>query len=453
MKKNRCAVLAAIFGIFSFSVWGQGVGSWKSYKAYHNAVQVVETPQAVYAVYQSSYPDSYRNSSNSVIEQNGSLLSYSFNDKRLQTYSLEDGLNDASIRFLNYSPEANALLLVYESNNVDIFLGKHNVYNLPNLMKTAINSVDIRGKLAYLSISSGISIIDLQRKEIKSTYNLDANTMATCEWNGYIWAATTDGVYKASLNLHSSKLSDKANWEKISFPEINDRAITKMTIFQDHLIVDCNTGIWSYSKAGNVRQFTANSCKQLIVCNNRLFTIYYGNSLVMYPSVDSGFRVKTLDYMIEGISASNQIQDGYWIATGKDGLVQAKIIVEEDMAETIISNLQLNSPVRNLSFNIKFAENRLLVTGGSRAANRNNILGTFMIYENGKWLNLDKNIVAQGLPGLPDLACRDLMSAAVDPLDPHHYFVSSWGEGVYEFRDTTFLNLHSYNNSSLKTIF
>jgi hypothetical protein len=67
-----------------------------------------------------------------------------------------------------------------------------------------------------------------------------------------------------------------------------------------------------------------------------------------------------------------------------------------------------------------------------------------MIYENGKWLNLDKDIVAP-----PDLACRDLMSAAVDPLDPHHYFVSSWGEGVYEFRDTSFIQLHSYGNSSL----
>jgi len=43
------------------------------------------------------------------------------------------------------------------------------------------------------------------------------------------------------------------------------------------------------------------------------------------------------------------------------------------------------------------------------------------------------------------------MSAAVDPADPMHYFVGSWGEGLYEFRNNKFVNLYSYNNSSLQT--
>lgn len=40
---------------------------------------------------------------------------------------------------------------------------------------------------------------------------------------------------------------------------------------------------------------------------------------------------------------------------------------------------------------------------------------------------------------------------AVDPLDPTHYFVSSYGEGLLEFKEDKFFKLHTYRNSPLES--
>jgi hypothetical protein len=94
-----------------------------------------------------------------------------------------------------------------------------------------------------------------------------------------------------------------------------------------------------------------------------------------------------------------------------------------------------------------FTSNKLLVTGGGKDSNRLNNPGTLMVYEDGKWYNFDENAIA-AKTGLP---CLDFTTPTVDPQDPMHYYVGSWGEGVYEFKDNEFINLYSFNNSSLQT--
>ncbi|MDR1683253.1 MAG: hypothetical protein LBS25_07710 [Candidatus Symbiothrix sp.] len=447
MKKNKSVVLTTIGLIFGLLAQAQGVGSWKTYGAYHYASQVVETPHAVYAVYQSGYPDNNRYAS---WDQIGSLFSYSTDDLRVQTYSLEDGLNDRSIRFLNYSPEANALLLVYDNNNMDIFLGKHNVYNLSGEMDNGkiINSVDIRGKLAYLSINSGVTIVDLEKKEIRETYNLGANTTATCEWGDYLLASTADGVYRALKNTDSSKLVDKANWEKITLPSVNNRNISKLAVFQDYLIVVDNAGVWAISTNGSAKQLFEGWSRQITVDRNRLIVTAYSR-IYIFPNVNQRKTI-VVDQNIRSIASSQEGEDVLWVAWGNKGLWKLKTKDVDTSGkmdfEPTISNLKMNSPLINASFNVKFDQNKLLLTAGNRESDRNHVFGTFMVYESGKWMNLNKDTVAPGLRSL------DFMSVAVDPTDTHHYFVSSWGEGVYEFRDTTFLHLHSYDNSTLQTI-
>ena len=448
MKKNKSVVLTTI-GLM-FSLWmaqAQGVGTWRSYFAYHAAVQVVETPHTVYAVYTSSYPTTSTN------ENIGSLMSYSLEDQRIETYSLEKGLNDVGIRFLRYSAEVKALLIVYTNNNIDIFLGKDNVYNLPDIKNKTdltINNVEIRGKYAYISVNVGIWVIDMQRKEVQTQYNI-GNTKATCEWNGYHYAATVDGVFRASTSKSIVQLRDKNNWEPYSIPGVNDRSITKLAVFQDHLIIDVSDkSVWAISTNGTLRDLFQGMCRQITVGQNQLILAVY-NVLYVFSNT---FQVSILklDTDIRSTALSLEGENTYWIAWGNNGLWKIKIkdsgiigqLAYED--PPLISKLKLNSPLRNLCFDLHFSNNKLLVTGGSRNSNRNNVAGTFMIYENGQWNAITRDTVA------PGLAYRDLMSAVVDPRDPHHYFVSSWGEGIYEFQDTTFINQHTYTNSTLESL-
>ena len=69
-----------------------------------------------------------------------------------------------------------------------------------------------------------------------------------------------------------------------------------------------------------------------------------------------------------------------------------------------------------------------------------------MIYDNNTWTNYDENEVAKQAGSD---RFWDVTSIAVDP-DPkneNHYFASTWGEGVYEFKDNKCIKLyHNYNS-------
>jgi hypothetical protein len=434
MKKNRYAVILAALFIACLSVQGQTIGTWKYYPAYQNATLVAETPHSVFAVY------------------DGSLLSYSPEDQLIRTYSLGNGLSDTDIRFLNYCPATNALLIVYDNANMDIFMGENNIYNMPDIKNNLyisnkkVNNVEIRGELAYLSTGFGIVVLDLKRKEIRNTYRLKGNTRATCLWNDYMYAATDDGLFRGAL---SSNLMDLKNWETVTPNNpVTINNITQMVVFNDCLFFDDGYSFFYITKNGDVTWLAAPR-KQMCVLHDQLLLavedgIYFYTDLNTKRFLQLTSEFKSVD--------SYDSKDTYWIAWGTEGLTKIQINEQtgnnELAYEPLVSGVKVNSPLRNMAFHLTFAEDQLLVTGGGRWGDRYNIPGTFMVYGNKTWKNLDnKAIEAQ-----TGLECKDLMSAVVDPRDPGHYYVSSWGEGVYELKDTTLIKLYSYDNSSLQTI-
>jgi streptogramin lyase len=45
------------------------------------------------------------------------------------------------------------------------------------------------------------------------------------------------------------------------------------------------------------------------------------------------------------------------------------------------------------------------------------------------------------------------MDIAVDPNDASHFFVPSYGTGIYEFKNNQFSNWHNFTNSPIETIY
>ncbi|MDR0541883.1 MAG: T9SS type A sorting domain-containing protein [Dysgonamonadaceae bacterium] len=434
MKKNKGIRLTAALIWLVFSLQAQTVGTWKSYMAYNNATIVTETPNAVYAVY------------------NGSLLSYSPEDQSVQTYSIQDDLNPSAIRFLNYCPDTRALLIVYDNSNIDIFLGRNHIYHLPDiannlfLSNKTVNSVEIRGRYAYLATGFGIVVVDMQKREIKNTYQFDANTTAVCEWDGYLYAATDNGLIRAAL---SSNLLDKTNWSKVSGAD--GIHIDKMVLFKDHLVLYNNEDLstWSFSREGILKQLASNNyLRQLSVLNDQLVMIYW-SGVIFYKDFETSTGI-VLDDQVKCIS-SGYSGNRYWIAWGDRGIVQIALKSRPDGwsdYETLVSGLKANSPGRNFAFRLKFSGEKLLVTGGDRAGDRAGRPGTFMIYENGVWQNLDDRAIA----AKTGISCMDLTDAVEDPLNPGRYYVSSWGEGIYVLnKDLELETLYSLHNSTLQS--
>jgi hypothetical protein len=417
-------------------------GSWKTYLSCQVPVCVAETPNRIFAVYKGFYDDL-------LVHNDGALFSYSPQDNSVETYSPEDGLNDTGIKLMTYSPEMNVLVLVYDNSNIDLFYGRNNVVNISDIVKWGyldftVNSIAITGKLAYLSAAFGIVEIDLERQEVKNTFKPGANVMAVCQWEDYFYAATAEGLKRASK---SSNLMNPGNWKL--FPLNyggNPKRIEKMRLFNDHLVFydGSNTNSYYLAKDGTVKLLLDDICRDLTVLNEQLI-ICGSNSISFYTDFNDPVKI---DKTAISISSYNSSQT-YWIVQPEKGLTEIK---KDGNTGDIIP--PPNSPLRNYNFFMTYTAGKLLVVGGQ--LNVPTLAGTFMIYENGKWINFDNQAIAKesGLVYNGSPWCRSFTSVTVDPRDSKHYFVGSFWGGIYEFQDTIFVKHHSdkNTNNALQTV-
>ena len=400
------------------------VGTWKTYLAYHKATIVVETPNYIFGVY------------------DGSLLSYSPEDNEIRTYSKIQGLNDTDIRFMDYHPGTSALVLVYANSNVDIFLGENDVYNIsfiinsPYYQDKTVYNLEIIGDAAYISTAFGIVVIDIKRKEVKGTYNPGATTKSVCQKGNYLFAATSEGTKRG---LMTANLLDPKNWELY---EGEQKYIDKLLFFNDYMICYSWEKVYYFDSNNLIISFGLSDVRSIKLIKNQL-VISTDTGTYFYSDLENYTSVPLPSNSVDCINSSNQ----YWIAAGEEGLIGFSKLPNSSDYNVLASEIKVNSPKRNLNLYMTYTADKLLVTGGGKGADRFNTPGTLMVYENGQWYNFDENAVTEKT-GLP---CLDFMSVVVDPSDPMHYFVGSWGEGLYEFKDNEFVYLYSNDNSSLQT--
>lgn len=91
-------------------------------------------------------------------------------------------------------------------------------------------------------------------------------------------------------------------------------------------------------------------------------------------------------------------------------------------------------------------ENQLYIVGGDRWTDRKFRQGTLMIYDNEKWFNLDETTVKFTIPDENNKTeyASDYTGVAIDPKDPSHYYISSYGEGIIEFKDNQYVQLFNH---------
>jgi hypothetical protein len=415
--------------LFQLDIQAQ-TGTWKNYMAYQNATLVAETPHLVFAVY------------------DGSLLSFNPEDEEVRTYSYKEGLHDSDIQYMVYSPTVNALVLVYSNANIDIFVKEGDVYNLAFIKdntfiqdKTVYN-VELIDDYAYLSTAFGIVVVDIKKKEIKDTYRLDVITKSVCKWGDYLYAATYEGIKRAPI---SSNLLDKDNWKIYTDIGVsqNYTRVTKLLVFKDLLFHVQWDRAYYLASPGVVRTlYQQDPVLQMTTLNNQLVLVT-SNNVYFYSDLDKETHIPLRARSID----CRNTKSLYWLGLNEAGLAGITKQSGSSEYDLVTSGITINSPLRNADFHLRYMAGKLLITGGGRGANRNNFAGTLMVLEDNKWHNFNEKEIG----GKTGLSCLDLMSATVDPADPNHYFVGSWGEGLYEFKDNEFVKLYSYENSSLQT--
>ncbi len=130
---------------------------------------------------------------------------------------------------------------------------------------------------------------------------------------------------------------------------------------------------------------------------------------------------------------------GVWRAAGSNGVSLTTAVGT--------STFKPDGPAQNLPYRMVVSQGRLFVVPGGRWAAQYSRAADVMIFDGSRWSDISQSYI-QNKTGH---AASDFMDVAVDPKDANHFFVSSYGTGLYEFRGTELIQQYLPQNSSLVT--
>ena len=116
-------------------------------------------------------------------------------------------------------------------------------------------------------------------------------------------------------------------------------------------------------------------------------------------------------------------QDGSdnWYAGGAEGIVR--------FTATERLTYKPNSPMLNKPYRLTATQGQVWAVPGGRWSAQNDEPGVVMHYDGTQW----RNIPTETIMAKTGMKALDFMNVVVDPNDIHHYFVTSYGTGLYEF--------------------
>lgn len=421
-------LFSILISIPAFS--GVGIGKWRTHYSYNNVKQVTTAGDMAFAV------------------ANGKLFSVG-KDGEINTYSTLTGLSGFDIAYTGWSESEKTLLIVYSDGNMD-FLTDSEIHYLPdykNKSMTAdktVYSLRMDGRYAYLLTGVGMVVVDIRTKEIKETYcpvsyGNSVSVYDAALIGDSVILATSGGLYTGNRN---DNLLDPSQWSYKSF--MNGINVINMVYFSNSLFALADNGtIYMQTDYGWQGMILDPDVFKLETSGGYLF-FCAGNRFYVYDSAYNRVNAETVYGYDLSFDANKQL---LYVAAGEKGLVVMS--KKEDIFTIDQSNIKPNGPSQVYAWNSFFKDGVYYSTAGGRWGDRFNTHGDILTFKDETWSGIDNRQEIEETTGVPFL---DLLNLAIDPQDDGHYFMTSWGEGLYEFRDSVFYKLHNQYNSPLITM-
>lgn len=401
------------------------VGSWRSHLAYHNATQCVTVGNKVYVV------------------SDGSLYSYSPNDEFVESYNKANILSDQGIRHIAADENSGTLVIIYDNANIDLITSDGTLTNITDYankitLDPIVNDLRIVEGNAYLATNFGLTVLNISRQEFGGTYMLGKKTYSCVELHGIIYAATAEGIYSGNTK---NNLQDISNWKKL-----NNEVYAQLTTFNGALIaLKTKESVYRIDPTnGNSTLLRKGPFHFMHTTKNKLFV---GNqtNIFEYETLD-----KTTLLTLEN-NVSYLTTDGttYWAACGTEGLNGYHYDKENKRVERVVTKVIPNSPQRNHCQYLNFVnDERLLIAGGClNYFDETFFDGTLMMYEDDTWTTFQE----EGIAEQTGVHYKNMTSIVQDPKDENHHYASSFGQGIYEFRDMKLVAHYTDQNSELES--
>jgi len=391
-------------------------------------------------------------SSGKVFVSNGeALVVYDRQYDELKKLNRTNGLTDSGIDAIGWSEENKALVIGYSNTNLDILLN-NSVYNINAILnkyipgRKVINRIRTGGRYAYLACSFGIVVIDIPKKEVYDTWNpasgTDRNEVFDLSFSGdRIYAATETGVFYAGLK--DQGLSYPGNWTRVnSFPDPSGKYSSIATINGSIFVNKADP-----DAAGDSLFITGSSTYFLDYLPGTFnismdqgpegVTVASG-SLIRYFGPSGALKRTIAGYGFASPAAQQGVADNQdlWIADLNSGLVRVK-----NMTDFLLLNLP--GPSSLSAFFITSVNGETVICGGGTDESWNSLNRPYEVsdYKEGRWNNFTYPLTT------------DAVRALIDPDNPGHFFISTWGNGLFEYSNNTLLHQYNAGNSPLQSAF
>ena len=409
-----------------FAVAQVAMGKWRTHFAYNSVNQIAQSKNKIYAV------------------SEGALYSVDKQDGNLEFYSKLSGLNGTTISRIEYDTVDNLLLIIYTNGNIDL-LGNGGVINVPDLYNKQmssskeVNQINFYDNKAYLACNFGVVVLNMQKKEVADTYYIGANAsevkvLGTAVVNGVIYAMSPSAIYKAPVN--DSHLVNYEFWSTMNglpgsgnLEAIGSFAGKLFIVRGSKLYKLDETGWAGFLSETNVGYFNTTNGKMLV--SNGINSVYVIDESLNAKVVSSIGMVPDAEYDTEN--------DIYWFAANDLGVMSVK---QNEGQSPTVSYYKPVGPAVNIPWSMTFSGKKLFVVPGGRWAAQYGRSGSVMIYENGIW----SNILEKSIQDSTKHSALDFMNIAVDPTDNKHFFIPSYGTGLYEFKNDAFFNWYNATN-------
>lgn len=432
--KTKAALLALCLTAATASAEQMAMGNWRTHLAYSTTQIIAQTPDKVYGV------------------SNGALYSVDKDDNAIELKSKITGLSDNNIAYIAYSNETRTLVVAYANSNIDLLPADGGIYNITDLYRKnmagskAINHIYCTGTTAYLSCDFGIVKLDIAKREIADTYIIGESgentaVLSLAEHDG-LWYATTPNAVMTAPTA-GVNLANFENWTAIPTPtsKKNKRAV----VYNNDLYLLQSDSVLYRRSASDWNKYRSDII-EINADGGWLFII----EPEQFHAITATKRETFAETSVR-MAAYDSVNNLIWAATYTTGI--ARVMPETKIAYHFLPN----GPASNYTWRIKYSDGKMYAVPGGRWAGAYSRPGHVMMFENGSWKNIfswtTNSYINENLTFPTYISTTDFVDIAIDPNDSKHFFVASYGKGLYEFRDNKPYMLYNADNSGVETIY
>jgi hypothetical protein len=432
MKKNVFYLLLLLSTQIGFS---QNNLLWQGYFSYNEIKDVTESETAVFAASENA------------------LFSKNTITSQIKTTNTIDGLSGQTISAVYHSVKFNKTIVGYENgliivineldgsllNVVDIISKQ-----LPSNVKKINHFMEFEG-IAYVSCDFGIVQFNLNTLQFGDTYFIGDNgaeiiVNQTTLFNGFIYAATTQGIRRASItnvnliDFNQWTIIATGGWSSTTTFGTDLYAINNFGfIHRFNSVSSSFSGIIQLSQPALDLRATAG---YLIVTT--LNSIYiYNSQMALVRQINTG----QISESNVTFTCSTIVGDTIFIGTKENGLITASLSLASSF-----ENITPIGPSRNNIFAFQATPNVLWAVYGDYSADYNpyplNSYGVSKLNESG-WLNIPYEKV---------FGAQSITRITINPSDENQVYASSFFSGLLKIENDEPKILYNQTNSGLESL-